>query len=177
LAELRKSGQLTNLAKNADFGQAASPQLGSLPAEFGAWQDETNPTGKFAWDAEIGDGSGRATKVKWGCFIQGLTVQPGEEYAIEVSCRPRGQSQPTLVIRWQTAEERWTQEHLDQTFPFESGKSDWQSAFGVVTVPEGVGRLIVLLNVTGQIADDDACWFDNLGVYRLGLEVVTGRMP
>ena len=108
LAELRQSGRLTNLAKNADFGQAASPQLGSLPAEFGAWQDEKKPTGKFAWDAEIGDGSGRATKVKWGCFIQGLAVQPGEEFAIEVSCRPRGQSQPTLVIRWQTAEERWT---------------------------------------------------------------------
>ena len=33
LAELRKSGQLTNLAKNADFRQAASPQAGSLPAE------------------------------------------------------------------------------------------------------------------------------------------------
>ena len=31
---------------------------------------------------------------------------------------------------------------------------------------EGVGRLIVLLNVSGQIADGDACWFDNLGVYR-----------
>ena len=167
LAELRKSGQLTNLAKNADFGQAASPQAGSLPAEFGAWQDEKNPTGKFAWDAEIGDGSGRATKVKWGCFIQGLTVQPGEEYAIGVSCRPRGQSQPTLVIRWQTAAERWTQEQLDQTFPFESGDGEWQSAFGVVTVPDGVGRLIVLLNVTGQITDDDTCWFDDLGVYQL----------
>jgi len=25
----------------------------------------------------------------------------------------------------------------------------------------------VLLNVTGQITDDDTCWFDNLGVYRL----------
>ena len=117
--------------------------------------------------------SGRATKVKWGCFIQGLAVQPGEEYAIEASCRPRGHSQPTLVIRWQTAESRWTQEHLDQTFPFESGEGEWQSASGVVTVPEGVGRLIVLLNVTGQIADEDACWFDNLGVYRLNPGVVT----
>jgi len=167
LAGLRKTGQLTNLAKNADFRQAASRQAGSLPAEFGAWQDEKTSAGTFAWDAEVGDGSGRAAKVKWGCFIQGLAVQPGEDYAIEVTCRPQGRSQPTLVIRWQTAEERWTQEHLDQTFPFESGKDKWQSAFGVVTVPEGVGRLVVLLNVTGQITDDDACWFDNLGMYRL----------
>jgi hypothetical protein len=27
--------------------------------------------------------------------------------------------------------------------------------------------LVVLLNVTGQTAEDDVCWFDNLGVYRL----------
>jgi hypothetical protein len=173
LAELRRAGRLTNLAKNADFRQPASPQAGSLPAEFGAWQDEKTSAGKLAWDAEVGDGSGRATKVKWGCFIQGLTVKPGEEYAIEVSCRPRGRSQPTLVIRWQTAERRWTQEHLDQTFPFESGEAEWQSAFGVVTVPEAVGQLIVLLNVTGQIADEDTCWFDNLGVYRLNPGMLT----
>lgn len=167
LAELRQAGRLTNLAKNADFRQPPSGSAGTLPAEFGAWQDERNATGTFAWDAAVGDGSGRATKVKWGCFIQGLAVQPGEEYAIEVACRPQGRSQPTLVIRWQTAEERWTQEQLDQTFPFDASAGPWQPAFGVVTVPEGVGRLIVLLNVTGQIADDDVCWFDNLGVYRL----------
>ena len=58
-----------------------------LPAEFGAWQDEKTSAGQFVWDAEVGDGSGRATKVKWGCFIQGLEVQPGEQYAIEVSCQ------------------------------------------------------------------------------------------
>lgn len=173
LAELRKTGQLISQAKNADFRQAASPQAGSLPAEFGVWQDEKTAKGTFAWDAEVGEGSGHATRVKWGCFIQGLTVKPGEEYAVQVACRPRGHTQPTLVVRWQTAENRWTQEHLDQTFPFESGKDEWQSAFGVVTVPEGVGRLIVLLNVTGQIADEDTCWFDNLGVYRLNPGVVT----
>lgn len=167
LAELRQAGQLTNLARNADFRQAAGPQAGPLPAEFNAWQDEKTSAGTFAWDAEVGDGSGRAMKVKWGCFLQGLAVQPGEEYAVEVACRPQGRSQPTLVIRWQTAEERWTQEHLDQTFPFESGQDGWQSAFGVVTVPDGAGRLIVLLSVTGQITEEDACWFDNLGVYRL----------
>jgi hypothetical protein len=167
LAELRESGQLTNLAKNADFRQPASPRAGSLPAEYGAWQDEKTSAGAFTWDGEVGEGSGRATKVKWGCFIQALAVQPGEEYAVEVSCRSRGRSHPTLVIRWQTAASRWTQEKLDQTLPFESAGGEWQSAFGVVTVPDDVGRLVVLLNVTGQVSDTDVCWFDNLGVYRM----------
>jgi hypothetical protein len=78
-----------------------------------------------------------------------------------------GATQASLVIRWQTAEERWTQEPLDQTFPFETGEGEWQQAFGVVTVPEGAGRLMVLLSVRGQRTDEDVCWFDNLGVYRV----------
>lgn len=167
LAELRRVGQLTNLAKNADFRQPANSQAGSLPAEFGAWQDEKTSSGQFAWDAEVGDGSGRARQVKWGCFIQSLPVQPGEDYAIEVSCRPRGHSQPTLTIRWQTAEERWTQEARDQTFPFEPGEGEWQPALGVARVPEGAGRMVVLLGVTGQSTVEDTCWFDELGIYRL----------
>jgi hypothetical protein len=134
------------------------------------------PQGQFAWDAEVGDGSGRAAKVQWGCFLQGLEVQPGERYAIEVSCRSQGNTQATLVIRWQTAENRWTQEQLDQTFPFETGEGEWQQAFGVVTVPEGVGRLVVLLSVRGQVTDEDTCWFDNLGVYRV-LDMLRGSRP
>jgi hypothetical protein len=167
IANLRESGQLTNLAKNPDFQEPANAKAVALPAEFGAWQDEKTSSGQFAWDSNVGGGSGRATKVMWGCFIQGLDVQPGEQYAIEVACRPQGHSQPTLVVRWQTAEGHWTQEPLDQTFPFQQTEGDWQSASGVVTVPENVGRLIVLLNVTGETTDDDVCWFDNLGVCRL----------
>jgi hypothetical protein len=167
LAQLRQAGQLTNLARNPEFHEPAGALAESLPAEFGAWQDEKTSAGQFAWDAEVGDGSGRAAKVQWGCFLQGLEVQPGQRYAVEVSCRSQGNTQATLVIRWQTADTRWTQEQLDQTFPFETDEAEWQQAFGVVTVPEGVGRLMVLLSVRGQVADGDICWFDNLGVYRV----------
>ena len=41
----------------------------------------------------------------------------------------------------------------------------------------GVGRLIVLLNVTGQITDEDTCWFDNLGVYRLTQPTTGANTP
>jgi hypothetical protein len=167
LAELRKSGQLENLAENPEFREPASAQSGAMPADFGAWQDDKTSSGQFTWDADVGDGSGRATKVKWGCFIQSLEAQPGEQYAVEVSCRSQGKTQPTLVIRWQTADNRWTQEQLDQTFPFEPGEGQWQQAFGVVSVPEEVGNLVVLLSVRAQVTDQDTCWFDNLGVYRL----------
>ena len=59
-----------------------------------------------------------ATGVKWGCFIQSHPVKPGETYAVQADCLPRGASNPTVVVRWQTAESRWTHEHDDHTFVF-----------------------------------------------------------
>jgi len=39
--------------------------------------------------------------------------------------------------------------------------------FGVVEVPEGVGRLSILLGVGGQSAAEDVAWFDDVELYRL----------
>jgi hypothetical protein len=167
IAKLRAAGTLTNLARNADFAQPASRQEGALPAEFSTWQDEQTSPGKFAWDAGVGGGAGRAAGVKSGCFIQSHDVRPGETYAVQAECLPRGSSNPTLIARWQTAEGRWTHEHDDRTFVFRPDEGAWPKAFGVITVPSAVGKLVILLNVTGQVADTDVCWFDNLALYRL----------
>jgi len=167
IARRQAAGTLTNLARNADFKLPASPKAGALPAEFGAWQDEKAPTGKFAWDGGVGGGAARATRVKWGCFIQSVPANPGETYAVLANGLSRGQSQPSVVVRWQTAESRWTREPDDRTFAFTPATGEWRQAFGVVTVPPGAGKLVVLLHVTSQAADADICWFDNLAVYRL----------
>jgi hypothetical protein len=167
IAKLRAADTLTNLARNADFALPASKKDGALPAEFSAWQDERKLSGKFAWDASVGRGAGRTGKVQWGCFIQSTPVKPGETYAIQADCLPRGASNPTLVVRWQTGESRWTHQHADRTFVFKPGEGEWRRTFGVVTVPSDVGKLVILLNVTGQVADTDECWFDNLALYRL----------
>jgi hypothetical protein len=50
---------------------------------------------------------------------------------------------------------------------FKPREGEWRKGFGVVTVPPDAGKLVVLLNVTGQVADKDVCWFDNLALYRL----------
>ncbi len=167
IARLRAAGALTNLARNGDFTRPASPKEGAMPAEFSAWQDEKAPTGKFAWDAGVGGGAARATRVKWGCFIQSQPVNPGERYAVQADCLPRGSSQPTLVVRWQTADSRWTREPDDRTFAFKPHEGEWRRAFGVVTVPPGAGKLVILLDVTGQVTEDDVCWFDSLALHRL----------
>jgi hypothetical protein len=167
IARLCAAGTLTNLARNAEFTRPASPKDGALPAEFSAWQDEKTSEGKFVWDAAVGDGSARATAVRWGCFLQSHEVKPGETYAVQTDCLSRDSSYPTLIVRWQTAESRWTHEADDRTFAFKPGAGEWRRAFGVVRVPPDVGKLLILLNVTGPGDATNACWFDNLAVYRL----------
>jgi hypothetical protein len=163
---LRKQNHLTNLAVNPQFSEGPPAQPG-LPAGYAAWQDEKNATGRFVWDETTSHGSAKAARVKWGCFIQKREVKPGEIYAIEAECLPRGATVPGVLIRWQTPDGRWTNEPEDQAFAFEPRATEWQSAFGVVTVPQEAGYLVILLGVNGQVAESDVCWFDNVGLYRL----------
>ena len=167
IARRRQAGTLTNLMKNADFAQPAAAEPGAMPAHWGAWQDEKNRTGTFAWDSAVGSGSARASKVKWGCFLQSQPARPGETFAVEAACQTRGAGHPTLVIRWQRADGAWTQWQEDRTFVFGPGTNAWRRAFGVVTVPPGAGKVVLLLNVTGQLTENDACWFDNVALHAL----------
>ena len=134
---------------------------------FSSWQHEKEKPGTFRWDPSIGDGSGRAANVKWGCLIQGHPATPGQTYAVAADCRVQGNSHPTLVVRWQTPQQRWTHEGDDRTFAFNKTAGQWDKAFGVITVPDGVGHLVILLNVTGQTTENDVCWFDNLELHRI----------
>lgn len=165
LDRLRTAGLLTNLARNASFDKPARTKEPALPAEFSSWQHE--PLGTFAWDGSIGGGAARASKVKWGCFLQAHVVRPLERYAVEVDCLPRGSTQPALVVRWQKADSSWVRWDEDRTFVFQPTAGEWRKAFGVVTVPKEAGKLVILLDANAQLTDQDACWFDNLGLYKL----------
>jgi len=167
LARLRQSRTLTNLVENGDLAQPAGPQAEALPAHFSVWQDEKTAPGKFAWDNAVGGGSARASKVNRGCFLQAVPVRPGETLAVQAQCLPRGASNPSLIIRWQKEDGAWTQPQEDKTFLFKPGASEWRQAFGVVTVPSQAAKLLILLNVTSQLSDQDVCWFDNVELYRL----------
>jgi hypothetical protein len=166
LAALKSRGAATNLVLNADFREEPKGG-GKMPPGWSAWQDEKHPTGTFAWDATVGSGAARATKVAWGCFIQKLTATPGQVFVVQADCRATGATIPGLTIRWQTSNGKWTREADDRPFTFQAGAGDWKTAFGVVTVPSEAGQLVVLLDVRGQKTDDDVCWFDNVAVCRL----------
>mgnify|MGYP002349616932 FL=1 len=166
LAAALAAGTARNLLTNPDFAQGPAA-AGAPPAGWAAWQHEKEPTGTFTWDATIGGGSARATHVTWGCYLQDYEAPPGSQHLVRARCRLTGSGTPALTLRWQTAARRWTNEGDDRTFAFRPDADGWLVTQGVVTVPEGAGRLVVLLDIRGQRDDQSSVWFDDVSAYRL----------
>ncbi|MBM4037686.1 MAG: hypothetical protein FJ290_04155 [Planctomycetes bacterium] len=188
MAALAKAGTLINLARNGDFGSDKALSFegtpvewkeGRPPAGWSAWQHEKSK-GAFTWDRDAGaagKGAARAAGVANGCFLQSCPVKPGEHYAVGAVRRLQGKAEAWLRVRWQTAEGKWAAEALDVLIHCEDpragvhalpgGREAWGEVFGVVEVPEGVGRLVLLLCVADQPTADDVAWFDDVRVHKL----------
>jgi hypothetical protein len=161
-----KAGMLENLLAGGDF---AKGKKGGRPDGWGAWQAEASK-GMFTWSPDTGaaaKGAGRAAGVADGCFIQSIPVEPGQRYAVRAVRRIEGRGDAMLRVRWQTAESRWTAQGEDVAVPCLGPRGDWAEMLTAVRVPEGVGRLVVLLLVKGQQGEGDVVWLDDAGVYRL----------
>jgi hypothetical protein len=166
MARLRAAGKLTDLIRNGDFSTAA----GTRPAEWGDWQEETTSNGTFAWDKDVGataKGAARAGQVASGCFTQATPVKPGERYAVQAARQLQGKGEATIRVRWQTADGKWTLPDRDRIFSCAAPRGQWSEIFGAVTVPEDVGKLVVLLGVHGQHAAEDVAWYDDVHLYKL----------
>jgi hypothetical protein len=163
------AGELVNLARNANF--SARNDNDNIPAEFTAWEDEeTSAPGSFEWNSQ-GDGSALMRNVTQGCFIQQHEVEPGQLYYLEVMSKTEGMSFPTLMARWKLADGKWLPHApgVDVTLTFDQADTQgWRWAGGAVTVPEGVERLVILLCCTTVGSQqDNLCYFDDLGLYRV----------
>lgn len=180
IAEMTTAGQLVNLARNGDFGSEVSPapapggaeerwKEGKSPAGWHVWQ-AAESKGTFTWDRESGasqKGAARASRVVEGCLIQSYEVKPGERFAIQAALKVQGGGNGRIRVRWQTPEGRWTHEVQDQMILAEESREQWSNMFGVVEIPDDVGKLVLLLGVAGQTAPDDAAWYDDVRVHRL----------
>ncbi len=178
VAEMERAGTLVELARNGDFGSetAATPDGGQddwkqegAPAGWSTWQAGASE-GIFAWDREVGaiaPGSARMTGVSDGCFIQVYDVQPGERYFVRAVARQQGRGWPQIRVRWQTPEGQWTLQELDPILTPEPSHDEWKTIAGVVTVPEGVGKLVILLGVKSQASEEDIVWFDDVSLVKL----------
>jgi len=178
IARRAAAGTLQNLLTNGDFaygkvelpdGRVSAWKPGRPPVGWSGWQDEKSK-GALIWDRKAGPagkGAAKAAKVASGCFLQGLPAKPGEHYAVRAKRRLEGRGEAWLRVRWQTAEGKWTAEGKDLVLHAPAPREKWQEVVGVVEVPEGVGRLLVLLLVGDQPTDGDLAWFADAGVYRI----------
>ena len=178
LEEMKQAGTLKNLVRNGDFGAELVTlpsgdevrfHEGEAPAGWATWQ-EPDSKGTFSWDREAGateKGTARAVGVAGGCMLQSYPVQPGQRYVIQASRKLHGTGGTLVRIRWQTADEKWTAEEQDQ-LAFATGPvGEWANLSTVVQIPEGVGRMVIMLAVRGQKSADDIAWFDDVAVYPL----------
>ena len=178
IAEQRAAGALTDLARNGGFtsptaapnkAPAADWREGKCPPGWHSWQAEGSK-GKFTWDRQVGaraPGSARASAVANGCFIQTYEAHPGELYAVGATRRLEGKGEAWIRVRWQTAEGKWTAQARDVVIHCEAPRDAWGEIFGVAEVPDGAGRLVLLLCVADQATHNDIAWFDDVSVHRL----------
>lgn len=180
LAEPAKANSLANLARNGDFSSDKAPgtapgdvpedwKEGRPPAGWHAWQTKDSK-GEFLWDREVGakaKGSARAANVADGCFIQSHLVKPSERYAVKAVRRIQGNGDARIRVRWQTEDGKWTHETQDQFVLCDKPTAEWSELFGVVEVPQGVGRLVILLGVSDQRSPQDIIWYDDVELHKL----------
>ena len=178
ISELQKADTLVNLTRNGDFGSDKAPsndgpaedwKKGGAPAGWHTWQTKDSK-GTFTWDrgtGAAGKGAARAANVASGCFIQSTTVKPGELYVVAAVRRLQGKGDARIRVRWQTPEGQWTAVQQDKIIACDGPRDQWRELFGVVEVPEGVGRLVILLGVHGQTSPADIAWYDDVRLHKL----------
>ena len=168
-----------NLLKNAGFsdetitddaGNQITWQEGRPPVGWGFWQREDS-SGEAAWDRQVGataSGSARLSGVLDGCFTQATSATPGERYAFFGKVRLGGRGECLVRIRWQTEEGKWYASSLDRLLDAGDADEDgWREIAGVATVPEGAGKIVVLLIARGQELADEQAWFDDVRLLKL----------
>ncbi len=164
-------GDRTNPVVNADFTPAvgAEPAAGKPPTSWGFWQSGISE-GRPAWSAKVGHrtpGAAAMIGVRLGCILQAVPVAPGEQYAVAGWCRVQGRGVPSLTVRWQTPEGKWHAESLDRALSIARSEGEWKLMAGMAAVPDGAGKLAILLGASGQQSDQDVIWWDDVTAFRL----------
>ena len=165
LAEAEQQGKAVNLIRNGDF--SIKSEKGKAPVEWSTWQDEKSK-GRLFWGESKNGGCARAVNVMNGCFIQQYIAKSGERFYVKGRCRCSDVSQSSIRVRWQNADENWVHEVKDVILTFSEDEVDgWKSCSGLVTVPDGAARVVILLSAFNQLTDKDDCLFDDIEMYHI----------
>jgi hypothetical protein len=170
---------VANLLTNPGFSaeEAEGPEVEQAddwvdegaPPGWSSWQ-HPNSNGDFAWDRRVGHsepGAARMSGVTLGCVLQKVPVEPGGRYGVVAWRKIEGDGDASIRVRWQDPDNGWHVPHLDVMIDASGAAGEWAQMAGVVTVPEGAGFMVPLLNASGQTSMDDAIWYDDVIVFPL----------
>ena len=104
MAQMSKGAALTNLLADDDFSQAKAK-----PAAWLTWQDDKSK-GTLALDPDVGGaakGAARLAGMADGCYLQRVKAAPGKRFAVGAVRKIQGRGDAILIVRWQTADEKW----------------------------------------------------------------------
>lgn len=166
---LTNGGFSADAAEGAQVEQAEDWAQEGAPPGWSTWQ-HPDSSGAFAWDRAVGHdepGSARMAGVTTGCFLQKVPVNPGERYGVVAWRRIEGTGEAVIRVRWQNPENGWHAQHLDVMIDSQGPRGEWAQMAGVVTVPEGAGFIVPLLNAAGQRSADDMIWYDDVVIFRI----------
>jgi hypothetical protein len=178
--QIAEANQAGNLTRNGDFsldtlksedGAELKWKEGGSPVGWGSWQQEDSH-GTFTWDRKQGaksSGAAKANNISHGCFTQEHNLPKSDKgrYALRAVRKLQGEGDAWIRIRWKTAEDRWTAETHDKLILCEGPRDQWSEMLGVAEVPEGAGKLVILLGASGRHSPEDTVWYDDVELYRL----------
>ena len=97
------------------------------------------------------------------CVMQNQVVKPGETYLVSAYLKGNVGLQASIrfSIKWHDAAGKWLARHEAATLPLPTGKTEqWTRRSALAKVPEGAGRLVLMLSANLQGDDDYACFDD-----------------
>jgi len=169
-----------NLAQNAGFEREAAdlakPQgpdwvATNCPPGWAKWSIQPAQRDQLTWEPKAGiDGSacGQIKGCEMACFIQKVSVKPGERYhaSIRVWADASADATTRLKVRWQDPERRWLNQFPGSSASLKGKTNGWTSLSVVVTVPPGAGYAILLPGAAAQQAND-VTRHDDVRIVRL----------
>lgn len=165
ILEKAKTNGSINLVTNSSF---TTDSTAIIPSGWDTWQSSESK-GIMTADNTIGfndNSSVSASGVTNGCFTYTMAVKGGECYSISALAKQTGIESASITARWHDAAGAWIDPSYDKTFFFTSDVKGWKQAFGAMVVPTNAAKLVILLGVSKQSAQEKV-WFDDVEVYKL----------
>ena len=178
------SGKMENIATNPSFevqrksDTPADERLNWQALNAPGWSQWVRPgtRGRVGVATDVARTGGKSlviSGVEAACGIYTQPAKRGERY--RVSCWAKSSVQPKegegrvgakLSLKWQTAEGKWVQGPPECEVKLPAGTAEWTRMCGVVTIPAGVGRLVMLLGAEKQTPGEQT-WLDDLCIEKL----------